>query len=112
MTAALGQRVVKDLRIAVYEKIVGLNLRQFDTTPIGTLTTRTIDDLNNDDLSPLFLAVWEATEEALLNSLFMATDTKGKKGREVKALPIKKTIEILKKYNALNQNMLPMAIEK
>ena len=45
MTAALGQRVVKDLRIAVYEKIVGLNLRQFDTTPIGTLTTRTIDDI-------------------------------------------------------------------
>jgi len=45
MTAALGQRVVKDLRIAVYEKIVGLNLHQFDTTPIGTLTTRTIDDI-------------------------------------------------------------------
>ena len=45
MTAALGQRVVKDLRITVYEKIVGLNLRQFDTTPIGTLTTRTIDDI-------------------------------------------------------------------
>ncbi len=45
MTAVLGQRVVKDLRIAVYEKIVGLNLRQFDTTPIGTLTTRTIDDI-------------------------------------------------------------------
>lgn len=45
MTAALGQRVVKDLRIAVFEKIVGLNLRQFDTTPIGTLTTRTIDDI-------------------------------------------------------------------
>jgi ATP-binding cassette subfamily B protein len=45
ITAALGQRVVKDLRIAVYEKIVGLHLRQFDTTPIGTLTTRTIDDI-------------------------------------------------------------------
>jgi ATP-binding cassette subfamily B protein len=45
MTAAIGQRVVKDLRIAVYEKIVGLNLRQFDNTPIGTLTTRTIDDI-------------------------------------------------------------------
>jgi len=45
ITAALGQRVVKDLRIAVYEKIVGLHLRQFDKTPIGTLTTRTIDDI-------------------------------------------------------------------
>lgn len=73
---------------------------------------RTIDDLNNDDMSPLFMAVWEATEEALLNSLFMAEDTKGRGGREAKALPIKKTLEILKKYNALNQNKLPLAIEK
>jgi len=73
---------------------------------------RNIDDLNNDDMTPLFMAVWEATEEALLNSLFMATDTKGKNGREVKALPIKKTLEILKKYNALNQNKLPQAMEK
>lgn len=73
---------------------------------------RNIDDLNNDDMTPLFMAVWEATEEALLNSLFMATDTKGYKGKEAKALPIKKTLEILKKYNALNQNKLPQAIEK
>jgi len=45
MTAWLGQKVVKDLRVAVYEKIVGLNLSQFDKTPIGTLTTRTINDI-------------------------------------------------------------------
>lgn len=73
---------------------------------------RNIDDLNNDDMSPLFMAVWEATEEALLNSLFMAEDMKGKGGRTVKALPIKETLNILKKYNALNQNKLPLAIEK
>lgn len=73
--------------------------------------TRNIDDLNNDEMSPLFMAVWEATEEALLNSLFMATDTQGYKGKTVKALPIKKTIEILKKYNALNQNKLPVVVE-
>jgi len=73
---------------------------------------RSVDDLNNDDMSPLFLAVWEATEEALLNSLFMAQDLTGRGGRTVKALPINKTLEILKKYNALNQNKLPMAIEK
>ncbi len=72
---------------------------------------RTIDDLNNDDMSPLFLAVWEATEEALINSLFMAEDTKGKDGKVVKALPIQKTLEILKKYKALDQNKLPVAIE-
>ncbi len=46
-TASLGQHVVKDLRNTVYKKILGLNLRQFDTTPIGTLTTRTINDIES-----------------------------------------------------------------
>jgi ATP-binding cassette subfamily B multidrug efflux pump len=41
----LGQTVVKDLRVKVYNKILGLNLSQFDKTPIGTLTTRTINDI-------------------------------------------------------------------
>lgn len=45
ITASMGQHVVKDMRNAVYKKILGLNLRQFDKTPIGTLTTRTIDDI-------------------------------------------------------------------
>jgi ATP-binding cassette subfamily B protein len=47
ITAWLGQHVVKDLRIAVFKKVLGLNLRQFDTTPIGTLTTRTINDIES-----------------------------------------------------------------
>ncbi len=46
-TAWLGQSVVKDMRIAVYKKILGLNLSQFDKTPIGTLTTRTINDIES-----------------------------------------------------------------
>ena len=46
-TAWLGQSVVKDLRISVYKKILGLNLSQFDKTPIGTLTTRTINDIES-----------------------------------------------------------------
>lgn len=45
ITAWLGQNVVKDLRVKVYNKILGLNLSQFDKTPIGTLTTRTINDI-------------------------------------------------------------------
>jgi ATP-binding cassette, subfamily B, multidrug efflux pump len=45
ITAWLGQTVVKDLRVKVYRKVLGLNLSQFDTTPIGTLTTRTINDI-------------------------------------------------------------------
>ncbi|EDK72344.1 ABC transporter-related protein [candidate division TM7 genomosp. GTL1] len=47
ITAWLGQSVVKDMRVAVYRKILGLNLSQFDKTPIGTLTTRTINDIES-----------------------------------------------------------------
>lgn len=46
-TASLGQSVVKDLRVSTYKKIVHLNLSQFDKTPIGTLTTRTINDIES-----------------------------------------------------------------
>jgi len=45
ITAWLGQSVVKDLRVTIFNKILRLNLAQFDTTPIGTLTTRTINDI-------------------------------------------------------------------
>src|SRR6186997_3350172 len=45
ITSWLGQSVVKDLRVTVYKKVLHLNLRQFDKTPIGTLTTRTVDDI-------------------------------------------------------------------
>jgi ATP-binding cassette subfamily B protein len=46
-TARLGQWVVNDLRQAVYQKVVRWELRQFDKTPIGTLTTRTINDIES-----------------------------------------------------------------
>ena len=47
ITAWLGQHVVKDLRVTVYQKVLDLNLSQFDKTPIGTLTTRTINDIES-----------------------------------------------------------------
>ncbi|HEX8362042.1 MAG TPA: P1 family peptidase [Longimicrobium sp.] len=58
-----------------------------------------IPDLPNDALSPLFQAAAEATEEAILNSLFRATTV-----RNVEALPIDRTLEILRRYNALRWN--------
>lgn len=64
-------------------------------------TTRNLSLLPNDSMSPLFLAVIEATEEAILNSLFRATTMKGREGRTVEALPIDKTKEILRKYGKL-----------
>ena len=46
-TSWLGQSVVKDLRVSVFNKVINLNLSQFDKTPIGTLTTRTINDIES-----------------------------------------------------------------
>ena len=47
LTASLGQSVVKDMRVSTYKKILHLNLSQYDKTPIGTLTTRTINDIES-----------------------------------------------------------------
>ncbi len=44
-TALLGQSVIKDLRVKVFKHISRLNLSYFDRTPIGTATTRTINDV-------------------------------------------------------------------
>lgn len=55
--------------------------------------------LHNDYTSPLFMAAIEATEEAIINSLFAAKTTTGRNGNKVEALPLDKVIPILKKYN-------------
>ncbi|MCP2604813.1 P1 family peptidase, partial [Candidatus Aminicenantes bacterium AH-873-B07] len=64
---------------------------------------REIAILPNRRMSPLFLAVIEATEEAILNSLFKATSMKGWKGHYIQAIPIDKVKEILKKYNFIKE---------
>src|SRR5829696_4829231 len=58
---------------------------------------RSLKTLANDAISPLFLAVIEATEEAIYNSLFRATTTTGR-GRTVEALPLDRTLEVLRKH--------------
>jgi D-aminopeptidase len=61
---------------------------------------RTVETLTNDAMSPLFEAAIEGTEEAVYNSMFRAVTTTGN-GHTIEALPIDKTVEILKKYNAV-----------
>jgi len=61
---------------------------------------RHIEVLPNDAMSPLFLAVIETTEEAVYNSLLRATTITGR-GHTVEALPLEKTVEILRKYGAI-----------
>lgn len=63
---------------------------------------RTVTLLGNGDVSPLFLAVIEATEEAVYNSLFAATPVTGR-GRTVEALPLDRTVEILRRYRRLGR---------
>jgi D-aminopeptidase len=67
---------------------------------------RQVESLSNDAISPLFLGVVEATEEAVYNSLFRAQTTTGR-GRTVEALPIDRTLEILRKYGAIPRDGKP-----
>ena len=67
----------------------------------GETSVRRVELLPNDAMSPLFLACVEATEEAVYNSLLRATTVTGRAGARVEALPVERTVEILKKYNAL-----------
>lgn len=69
---------------------------------IAFSTARDAKLLSNNEVSPLFLAVIEATEEAICNSLFRATTTKGREGT-IEALPIERTREILRKYRVITQ---------
>ena len=62
-----------------------------------TMRVRTVADLRNDDMSGLFQGVVEATEEAIYNSLFMAT-TASARGRTVEAIPLDRVREILARH--------------
>jgi len=62
--------------------------------------TRNVEVMSNDAMSPLFLAAIEATEEAVYNSMFKATTMTGN-GHTVEALPIDKTVEILKEHRVI-----------
>ncbi|WP_212000096.1 ABC transporter ATP-binding protein [Chitinophaga sp. HK235] len=76
LTNWLGQSVVKDLRVTVYKKIIRLNLAFFDKTPIGTLTTRTVNDIEaiNDVFSEGIISIVSdlLTIVAILVVMFLA----------------------------------------
>ncbi len=69
---------------------------------VNRYAPREVKLLANDAMSPLFEAVIEATEEAIYNSLFRAVTTTGR-GRTIEALPLDRTIEILRKYNIITK---------
>ena len=65
--------------------------------------TRQVTILHDDAISPLFLAAIEAAEEAILNSLSMATSAKGRNGTVVEALPMHKVMDILSGYKRVDR---------
>ena len=58
-------------------------------------------NVNNDDMTPIFMATIEATEEAIINSLFKAHDVTGYNGKVHKALPVDKVLDMLRAENKL-----------
>ena len=62
---------------------------------------RNIQVVGNDAMSPIFQAVIEATEEAIINSIFKATTVTGKEKRTVEAISIDQVKTILRKYNRI-----------
>ena len=57
-----------------------------------------IEIMRNDAITPLFLATIEATEEAIINSLFAAQTTIGQHGRIIEALPLEKIMKLINEY--------------
>ncbi len=57
--------------------------------------TRQVEELENDFVSPLFLATVESVEEAIYNSLTKATTVTGYQGHTIEAIPIDRLKEIL-----------------
>lgn len=57
--------------------------------------------LRNDAMSPLFMATIEATEEAIVNSLFAAETMTGRDEHKVDAMPVDRVMDLMKKYNKL-----------
>jgi|YelNatPaOPRAMG01_1025707.scaffolds.fasta_scaffold00089_51 D-aminopeptidase len=62
---------------------------------------RTVTLLRDEELSPLFLAVIEATEEAIYHSLFEAETTRGRDGHVVEKIPTGRVLEILRRYGRI-----------
>ncbi len=62
--------------------------------------TRTVETVTGDNISPLFEAVAEATEEAIVNSLFRAETVRGYRGT-VAALPIDSVLTILREHRVV-----------
>lgn len=84
--------------VIAFSTATGLRIPYSSNQPVLNQTI-----LHNDEMSPLFMAAIEATEEAILNSMFTAQSMTGRNGHKTAALPLDKVIPILKKYNRIGK---------
>ena len=84
--------------VIAFSTDTGLRIPHQPTQP---LMTRRL--LHDDAVSPLFMAAIEATEEAIIDSLFIAGDIDGKTGSAVPGLPVRKVVELLHQYNRVEK---------
>jgi D-aminopeptidase len=99
-TGAAGTNGSGDYAIA-FSTAPENRIKASDANQSNPNAARITKTLPNDAMSPLFLAIIEATEEAIYNSLFRATTMTGKQGRTIEALPLQPVTSILRKYGKI-----------
>lgn len=70
----------------------------------GDDRVRTVQELRNGALSPIFLATIEATEEAIVNSLFAAETMTGRDGNKREELPVDRVVKMLQTHGVIRKN--------
>lgn len=83
--------------VIAFSTAAGLRVPYSSSQPINQTV------LHNDEMSPLFMAAIEATEEAIINSMFAARTVTGRNGHKSDALPLDKVIPIMEKYNRIEK---------
>lgn len=79
--------------------VIAFSTNEADRVPYEPAQpTRQVTVLDNDAMSPLFMAAIEATEEAIINSLFHAETTTGQDGHKVEALPVDQVLRIMQQH--------------
>ena len=75
-----------------------------NTTAFNREKNTNVEMISNDKINPLFEATVQAVEESIINAMVAAESTEGINGNKAYALPHKKVIEILKKYNRIDKS--------
>jgi D-aminopeptidase len=79
--------------------VIAFSTREGNRVPYESeQSTRQLTVLGNDAMSPLFMAAIEATEEAIINSLFHAETMSGRDGHKVEALPVDKVLRLMEQH--------------